>query len=88
MPKVNLYNWQNPNVGDFVYVAYSPAQFGKVIRVVPNEVRVATEVVMRMPNGKEISKRAGGFKCLRSLHADHARKAEKMAKQIQQLEKQ
>jgi hypothetical protein len=83
--------YMQPEVGDFVYKAYTPQSAGKVIRIIEGQMRTTT---FKEPPGAEIKWINGtttienvlSLRDFRSLIADHEKKLETHKKTLSKLE--
>jgi hypothetical protein len=78
-----MYDYNNPKVGDIVYMAYSPAKVGKIITlrsapppvILPSVMNTGPWCVrVKFANGKTEDIEPSNLKCFLSLIADHEKK--------------
>jgi hypothetical protein len=93
----HYYNYNNPQIGDIVYPAYTPVKAGKILEIDneqyfhPNgkpQDKAFNLVTVLQSNGQTYQKPAINLKCFRDLVEDHELKAKKFQKIFNKIEKQ
>lgn len=93
------FRYNDPHVGDVVYMSFSPVQVGRITRVIGRKAVVNVKtgavtpssfydvVVLFKRKGKLVEETvdSGKLRCYRTLLADHQRKADKMVTALQDV---